>query len=94
MRLFIEPNESLLFRTGRPFVAGENNFAESMFPPTPETLQGAVRATIAAYWEPGKTIEEAFARKNNGEVSDLVKLIGDRTVLRTFPYHRHLAWTT
>ena len=72
MRLFIEPNESLLFRTGRPFVAGENNFAESMFPPTPETLQGAIRATIASYWEPGKTIEEAFQQPN------LVKLIGDR----------------
>lgn len=72
MRLFIEPNESLLFRTGRPFVAGENNFAETMFPPTPETLQGAVRATIAAYWQPGMTIAEAFDDPESG----LVPLIG------------------
>lgn len=73
MRLFIEPVEPLLFRTGRPFDAGENNFAESMFPPTPETLQGAVRATIAAHWSPGKTIAEAFGD------NQLTALIGDTT---------------
>jgi CRISPR-associated protein Cmr3 len=48
MRIFIEPTEPLLFRTGRSFDAGESNFAESIFPPTPETLQGAIRAMIAA----------------------------------------------
>ena len=78
MRLFIEPNESLLFRTGRPFVAGENNFAETLFPPTPETLQGAIRATIAAYWKPGMSIAEAF------EDDDLVKLIGKFQDYRRF----------
>ncbi len=72
MRLFIEPNEPLLFRTGRPFDAGENNFAESLFPPTPETLQGAVRATIATYWHPHKNIAAAF------DDPDLTNLIGDR----------------
>ncbi len=50
MRIFIEPRELLLFRTGRPFSAGEHNFAESLFPPTPETLQGAVRALLATQW--------------------------------------------
>jgi CRISPR-associated protein Cmr3 len=50
MRIFIEPVEPLLFRTGRPFVAGEYNFAASLFPPTPETLQGALRAAIAVQW--------------------------------------------
>lgn len=84
MRLFIEPSESLLFRTGRPFVAGENNYAETMFPPTPETLQGAIRATIAAYWQPGVTIAEAFAPKSNGEDNDLVKLIGKFQDYRRF----------
>lgn len=78
MRLFIEPNESLLFRTGRPFVAGENNFAETLFPPTPETLQGAIRATIAAHWEQGKTIGEAFSDSN------LVNLIGNRETYARF----------
>jgi len=71
MRLFIEPSEPLLFRTGRPFDAGQNNFAESMFPPTPETLQGAVRATIASYWNPKKNIAAAF------DDPKLTTLIGD-----------------
>ena len=70
MRLFIEPTEPLLFRTGRPFSAGENNFAETLFPPTPETIQGAVRAAIATHWNPRKSLAENFADPN------LVELIG------------------
>ena len=76
MRIFIEPTESLLFRTGRPFNAGDNNFAESIFPPTPETLQGALRAAIAVQWgqrqSPPKTdLSEIFANDK------LKELIGD-----------------
>lgn len=77
MRIFIEPTEPLLFRTGRPFNAGENNFAETIFPPTPETLQGALRAMIAVQWgraqtDKTRTINEIF---NEGAI---VKLIGRR----------------
>ena len=72
MRLFIEPTESLLFRNGRPFDAGQDNFAESLFPPTPETIQGAVRATIASYWDPRKNIADAF------DDTKLTSRIGDR----------------
>lgn len=73
MRLFIEPTEPLLFRTARPFDAGENNLAESIFPPTPETLQGAIRATIATYRNTTKTLQENFQDEK------LTDLIGDRT---------------
>ncbi len=73
MRLFIEPMEPLLFRTAHPFIAGENNFALSLFPPTPETLQGAIRAAIATHWNSNKTLEEAFQDK------ELVKRIGQYT---------------
>jgi CRISPR-associated protein Cmr3 len=72
MRLFIEPVEPLLFRTGRPFDAGQDTFAESLFPPTPETLQGAVRATIATYWDSQKNIPGAF------DDPKLISLIGDQ----------------
>lgn len=72
MRLFIEPAEPLLFRTGRSFDAGESSFAETMFPPTPETLQGAVRATIATYWDTSISPEEAFLNPR------LTSLIGSR----------------
>jgi CRISPR-associated protein Cmr3 len=72
MRIFIEPAEPLLFRTGRPFDAGETNYAQTLFPPTPETLQGAIRAAIATHWDGSKTLAEAF------QDPTLTDLIGDR----------------
>src|SRR5579864_6784727 len=72
MRIFIEPTEPLLFRTGRPFDAGESNFAESIFPPTPETLQGALRAMIATHWSHKLSLAQAFNDPS------LTSLIGDR----------------
>ncbi|MBE3560236.1 MAG: type III-B CRISPR module-associated protein Cmr3 [Ktedonobacteraceae bacterium] len=72
MRIFIEPIEPLLFRTGRPFDAGESGYAETLFPPTPETLQGAIRATIATHWDRTKTLESLFSH------DELVNLIGNR----------------
>lgn len=72
MRIFLEPTEPLLFRTGRPFDAGESGYADTLFPPTPDTIQGALRAAIAGHWDRSKTLEEVFAQR---EVRDL---IGDR----------------
>lgn len=72
MRIFLEPTEPLLFRTGRPFDAGESGYAETLFPPTPDTIQGALRAAIVGHWDHSKTLEELFAQR---EVRDL---IGDR----------------
>ncbi|HXF04053.1 MAG TPA: type III-B CRISPR module-associated protein Cmr3 [Blastocatellia bacterium] len=48
MRIFIEPSDVLLFRDGRPFVAGEDHRALSLFPPTPLTMQGAIRSRVLA----------------------------------------------
>src|SRR5712692_3006486 len=73
MRLFLEPTEALLFRTGKPFDAGNDVFAESVFPPTPETIQGAVRAAIVTYWDRTRRSEELF------KLPELIELIGDRT---------------
>lgn len=74
MRLYLEPMEPLLFRrTGRSFDAGEGGFADTFFPPTPETLQGAIRAAIATHWDRTKTLAEVFQQE------ELVKLIGDRS---------------
>lgn len=44
--LFIEPNDVLLFRDGKPFSAGEDHRAKSLFPPTPFTMQGVVRSKV------------------------------------------------
>ena len=72
MRIFIEPTEPLLFRRGCSFDAGESNFAESMFPPTPETLQGAIRAMIATNWDSKNSLATSFKDPR------LTSLIGDR----------------
>lgn len=45
-----------LFRDGKPFTAGDDNGARSMFPPTPLTVQGALRQHIsvslgAHFWQ-------------------------------------------
>jgi CRISPR-associated protein Cmr3 len=72
MRIFIQPCEVLLFRTAHPFHAGENHYADTLFPPTPETLQGAIRTTIASYWNTDKTLAEVF------QEPELVALIGNQ----------------
>jgi CRISPR-associated protein Cmr3 len=74
MRLFIEPLEPLMFRSALPFDAGEGNLAISTFPPTPETLQGAIRALIASLHYPKASMTTAFADPE----SKLVQLIGNR----------------
>ena len=44
MRLFIEPVDVWLFRDGRPFSAGSDHRAQSLFPPYPSVVQGVVRS--------------------------------------------------
>ena len=48
MRLFIDPTDVWLFRDGRPFTGGEDHRAISLFPPTPYTMQGAIRSAKIA----------------------------------------------
>jgi CRISPR-associated protein Cmr3 len=71
MRLFLEPADVLFFRTSRSFTAGEGGFALSLFPPTPETVQGALRARIAANWH--AVLSQAFAHP------EVCALIGDQS---------------
>lgn len=74
MRLFIEPSDVLFFRTALPFTAGESFYAASRFPPTPETIQGAIRSRIAssAAAREQKSLAEVFAE------GLLKPLIGDQ----------------
>lgn len=44
-----EALDRLFFRDGRPFNAGESAWLESQFPPTGQTLQGAVRAAVLVH---------------------------------------------
>lgn len=42
----IDPLDTLFFRDGRPFAAGEGSNVSTLFPPTPFTLQGMVRSAL------------------------------------------------
>lgn len=44
MHLFLEAIDVWLFRDGRPFDAGSDHRAESLFPPFPSVMQGAIRS--------------------------------------------------
>ncbi|MEA3376566.1 MAG: type III-B CRISPR module-associated protein Cmr3 [Chloroflexota bacterium] len=44
MKLFIEPVDVWLFRDGRPFNAGADHRARSLFPPYPSVMQGVIRS--------------------------------------------------
>ncbi len=44
--LGLAPNDILFFRGPEPFNAGESGYVASEFPPTPRTLQGALRAAF------------------------------------------------
>ncbi|MFN4181002.1 MAG: type III-B CRISPR module-associated Cmr3 family protein, partial [Armatimonadota bacterium] len=60
MELLIKPIDVWLFRDGRPFAAGEDHEATTIFPPTPFTLQGAIRTKVLT--DRGVDLTE-FARK-------------------------------
>lgn len=44
--LMMQSHDVWLFRDGKPFRAGEDTRARSFFPPTPFTIQGAIRARV------------------------------------------------
>lgn len=46
MKIFIEPNDVLMFRDGKPFSGGDDHYAKSIFPPSPSTFYGAIRSKI------------------------------------------------
>jgi CRISPR-associated protein Cmr3 len=46
MKIFIEPNDVLMFRDGKPFSGGDDHYARGSFPPSPATFYGAIRSKI------------------------------------------------
>jgi len=84
VRIFIEPLDVLFFRDGRPFTAGEQHFAQSIFPPTSLTFQGAIRTKILkqkgiltnfdklkAFWESKDEICQIIGSSQDGNYGKL-----------------------
>ncbi len=71
--LFIEPSDVWLFRDSRPFAAGEGHAAETLYPPTPFTVQGALRS-----WLLGREMIDwaAFRRQSDDAARRMASRIG------------------
>lgn len=87
MDLLIRPIDVWLFRDGRPFAAGEDHEATTLFPPTPFTLQGAIRTKVLV--DKGVDLTE-FSRKKQpdsevgfGDNFGALKLCGPMVARRT-----------
>lgn len=71
--LFIEPSDVWLFRDSRPFTAGEGHGAETIYPPAPFTVQGALRS-----WLLGKGMVDwrAFREQSDEAARQMAAKIG------------------
>lgn len=78
--LFIEPDDVWLFRDGHPFSAGEGHIARCLFPPTPLTLQGALRSSLLAM--SGVTLDE-YRQQTTPKARALAENIGLPPHIRT-----------
>ena len=74
MEVRIEPLDVWLFRDGRPFRAGEDHLAESLFPPSAFTLQGAIRTKYLV--DSGVDIQEYVKYGKEGKLHPAAKEIG------------------
>lgn len=73
--LEIQPTDVWLFRDGKPFAAGEDHLARSMFPPTPLTVQGALRQKISV--SKGVSLKQyKAASKGKASTDDAKEVVG------------------
>lgn len=73
-RLFLEPVDVWFFRTGKPFTMGEDQWAQSFFPPTPNTVQGAIRSRVLAVWGGLSALEDEELQELTGDVCSYGRL--------------------
>lgn len=75
MWLFIEPADVWLFRDGRPFDAGSDHRANSLFPPNPSTLYGVIRSKLLALYDVDLL---AYRRRDTTQtnVAEVAEMIG------------------
>lgn len=68
----IIPNDPLFFGSGKPFTAGSDTYANTIFPPHPSTIYGAL-GTFLIYYR--GDLESFKERKRNNQIKP-IKLIG------------------
>jgi CRISPR-associated protein Cmr3 len=72
MLLEIKPLDTVFFRNARPFSMGEDTWADSMFPPNPSVLYGALRTVfIQQHSDFNKSAEELTAATENLRINGI-----------------------
>lgn len=88
MYILLKPTDVLMFRDGRPFNQGEQHTARTVFPPSPRTIHGALRAQMLRH----AGLSDAEARRcMKGDrviqrrlAPSLAALVGDATTTGGF----------
>ena len=70
MKLFIEPNDVLMFRDGKPFSGGDDHFARGTCPPPPSTICGAFRSHILSL---GWSEFDSFGSSNEMHIPEHIR---------------------
>lgn len=78
MWLKVKPNDTLFFRTGRPFTMGDDTWTDSVFPPNPSTIYGAIRTFFIFEKGSLKEFKEGKFKDEIGALSEKgsLKIIG------------------
>lgn len=83
--IFIQPQDVWMFRTSKPFAAGQSFVARSTFPPNPQTMQGIIRTHVI---EQSGIDWEAFGSRRDesllGKLGAPATRSGDQAVLGDF----------
>ncbi len=83
MHLRIKAVDTLFFRDGRPFTAGEESWAETIFPPFPTVLYGALRS---AYFAENPQELKLLCAGEKDPTASLV-ISGFNLLIETFRYY-------
>lgn len=70
MKLFVEPNDVLMFRDGKPFSGGDDHFARGTCPPPPSTIYGAFRSHILSLMWPEF---DSFSESDEDKIPEHIK---------------------
>jgi CRISPR-associated protein Cmr3 len=73
--IFIEQSDVWLFRDGKPFSAGEEHRAHSLFPPSPMTVQGILRGMFLGHSN-ADWLAYREQRPNDADVAAIAQQIG------------------
>ncbi len=87
----VEPIDTTWYRSGKPFVAGENSFDGGLFPPTPWSFQGLIRSQILRKRAGARGIDALGPKQIAATVGTSSRLPAGWAIMGPFPALRNRA---